>query len=257
MEGTVSENDARAMIRLVAEVVALNADHAMAKRQLMDGLSRLIGADCWAWMLAYIHPERPPVHVSIQHGGYSEERFAKYLVAIEHPDMQMLLAPLAEEMLARQAHLTRLRQQIDPEERFLRSGAYPFWLEADVAPLIISVRPVNGQCLSAIGIYRRADAPLFTDRERRIAHIILTEVPWLHELGWPEDLGAKAPALSRKRRLVLNLLLEGHDRKTVADQLSLSPHTVSDYVKDIYKTFGVNSRAELMHRFRVGDNGDS
>jgi len=252
----ISEADARAMIRLVADVVGLNADHGTAKRALMDGLVDLIGADCWVWMLAYIHPEREPVYVSIQHGGFTEGRYARYLVAIEHPAMQALTAPLAAEMIARQMHLTRLRQQIDPEHRILTSEAYPLWRAADIAPLIISVRPVSGQCLSAIGLYRRADQPLFTERERRIAHILLTEVPWLHQLGWPEDLGAKAPTLSRRRRLVLNLLLEGHDRKTVADQLDLSLHTVSDYVKDIYRIFEVRSQAELMQRFKVGDNGD-
>jgi DNA-binding CsgD family transcriptional regulator len=40
----------------------------------------------------------------------------------------------------------------------------------------------------------------------------------------------------------------------VADQLNLSIHTVSDYVKDIYRNFGVQSHAELMRRFTRGDS---
>lgn len=112
--------------------------------------------------------------------------------------------------------------------------------------------PLNDQCVSFIGIYRRADQPLFNERERQIAHILLTEVPWLHAEGWPEDFGGLAPSLSRKRRLVLNLLLEGDSRKIVADKLALSIHTVSDYIKDIYRTFGVRSHAELMRRFTHG-----
>lgn len=244
------------MVRLVAEVAGLRTDHASSKRYLMDGLAQMIGADCWVWMLAYLHPDKPPVHVSIQHGGFSEDRFSRYLKAIEHPEMEMLIAPFSHDIRTAGSHVTRLRQQIDPTNNFTRSGVFPLWHAADIAPLMISGQRVSGDCMSAIGIYRRADQPLFNEREARLAHIILTEVPWLHSTGWPEDLGAKAPTLSRKRRLVLNLLLEGHSRKIVAEQLGLSIHTVSGYVKDIYTTFGVQSHAELMRRFNKGNSHD-
>lgn len=46
MSGVVSEVDARAMVRLVADVAALQADHMTAKRFLMEGLVKLVGADC-------------------------------------------------------------------------------------------------------------------------------------------------------------------------------------------------------------------
>jgi hypothetical protein len=77
MISSLDESDARAMVGLVADVAGLQADHSSSKRFLMDGLVKMIGADSRAWMLAYIPPEKPPVHVSIQHGGFSEERFAR------------------------------------------------------------------------------------------------------------------------------------------------------------------------------------
>jgi hypothetical protein len=91
----IPEADARAMVRLVGEVVALNTDHASAKNYLMNGLAKMIGADCWVWMLSYLHPDKPPVYASCQHEGFSNDRFARYLQAIEHPDMQALTAPFA------------------------------------------------------------------------------------------------------------------------------------------------------------------
>jgi len=60
MTTLIDEKDARAMVRLVAEVAGLHADHAIAKRYLMDGLKEMIGADCWAWSLGYFHPEKAP-----------------------------------------------------------------------------------------------------------------------------------------------------------------------------------------------------
>lgn len=245
------------MVRLVADVAALNADHSTAKRHLMSGLKKMIGADCWAWTLSYLHPDRPPAYVSFYHEGFTESRFAHYLQAIEHPDMQRLTAPFAEAIRSGGAsQVTRLRQQIDPEQRFLSSDVYPLWLAADIAPLILSAKPLTEECVSLIALYRRPDQPLFTERESRIAHILLTEVPWLHATGWPEDFGVTAPELPRRRRVVLNLLLEGRSRKEIAGALDLSVHTVSDHVKEIYRTFRVQSHAELMRRFIRGDARD-
>ena len=165
------------MVRLVADVASLNTTHTAAKQYLMDGLVKMIGADCWVWALSYLHPEKPPVYVSLQHGGFTEDRFARYIQAVEHPDMMALTAPFAAEVMGNPgSQLTRLRQQIDSANAFATSAAYPFWLAADIAPLMLSGHPLNEQCLSLIALYRRADQPLFTERERRIAHIILTEV---------------------------------------------------------------------------------
>lgn len=254
----IGEKEARAMLRLVAEVAALRTDHAAARRYLMNGLKSMIGADCWVWTLGYLHPDRAPVYASPQHDGFDDERFARYLQAIEHPGMQSLTAPFAEELMTRQCHITRLRQQIEAAggHHFPSSEAYPLWLAADIEPLILSAQPLNDECVSLIGIYRRADQPLFTERENRIAHILLSEVPWLHATGWPQDFGAQTPALSRRSRVVLNLLLEGHSRKFIAAELGISIHTVSGYIKEIYAIFGVHSHAELMRRFTVGDQLD-
>lgn len=241
------------MVRLVGETVALRGDHAQAKRFLMDGLLRMVDADCWAWTLGYLHPDKPPIYVSIQHGGFSPEGFAKYIHAVEHPEMQELTAPFSREIMEAEGQVTRLRQEIDGKNRFEESAAYPVWIEADLEALMLSAKPLDRASTSLIAIYRRAGRPLFNERERQIAHILLSEVPWLHATGWPEDFGVQTPTLSRKKRLVLHLLLEGNSRKIVADQLELSVHTVCDYVKEIYQTFGVRSHAELMRRFTGAD----
>jgi DNA-binding NarL/FixJ family response regulator len=50
-------------------------------------------------------------------------------------------------------------------------------------------------------------------------------------------------------RQVMALALCGHSRKLIAEKLELSEHTVVDYLKQIYKQFGVNSRVQLLSRF--------
>jgi DNA-binding CsgD family transcriptional regulator len=44
-------------------------------------------------------------------------------------------------------------------------------------------------------------------------------------------------------------LLEGDSEKQVAARLGISPVSVHDYVKALYRYFGVNSRGELMAYF--------
>jgi len=120
----------------------------------------------------------------------------------------------------------------------------------------MSARHLDGDSGSTIGLYRRVRESHFTDKESRIAHIVLSKVAWLHEMGWPEDRGATVPSLYRKQRIVLNLLLEGFDRKTIADQFQISIHTVGGYCKEIYSHFLVSSQSALMARFYQGNGGD-
>ena len=54
--------------------------------------------------------------------------------------------------------------------------------------------------------------------------------------------------LPRRLRQVLNSLLHGHAEKEIAQQLQISHHTVHIYVKNLYRTFGVRSRNELLVR---------
>jgi DNA-binding NarL/FixJ family response regulator len=59
--------------------------------------------------------------------------------------------------------------------------------------------------------------------------------------------------LSPREFELLQLLARGHSNRQAADALSLSPHTIGDHVKSIYRKLGVSSRGEAMARaFRSG-----
>lgn len=254
----VSLEDATAIIRLLGDVAAEADGPEAQKRRLMDGLCHLVGADAWIWCLGVqMKAGEQPVYTSFLHGGFTEQRFARYLTAIEHPDMAMLTAPMLAEMSARSAHLTRLRQQIGSTEKFENSDVFPLWCAADIGPIILSLRPLGDDgSVVCIALYRSRALPLFDQRDSRIVHILLTEIPWLHELGWPQDRGVTVPRLTFRERLVLNLLLEGRTRAQLATHLGISSNTVGGHVKKIFRHFGVHSQPELIARFRHTDGGD-
>jgi len=55
--------------------------------------------------------------------------------------------------------------------------------------------------------------------------------------------------LSEAQRRVTSQLLEGMSEKETAFRLRLSPHTVHNHIKEIYRRLNVNSRAELLALF--------
>lgn len=247
----VGDSDIRAIIRLLGDVAFSEEDFEGRKAMLMGGLVELIGADYWGWGLATeLQPGKLPVFTSITHGGFSDNGFSKFLVAFEHPDMADITEPLIVEIMETGEHITRSSSDFDPDFRLAQSPALRLWEEADVGPTILSFRPLERGCLSVIGLYRKFVSPPFNSRETKIAHLLLTEVPWLHLQGWPWEAAAEVPKLARQPRLVLNLMLEGLSRKEIAERMDLSSHTVNDYAKTVFKSFGVQSQTMLMAKFR-------
>lgn len=251
------ESDVRAIVRLLGEVITSRQDFAGTKRQLVEGICALIDADAWTWSLGCAaEPGEQPIYLGFAHGGFDDARYAKLLLSAGHPDMAWTSEKLLSEMRQRGGHVTRIRQQVVEEATFADSGVNVYLRDADIGPFIFSLRPIDERSVSTISLFRRKDAEPFTDRESRIAHILLSELPWLHERGWPEDRGESVPRLSPRLRLVLNLLLDGRTRKEMAASLALSEHTIAQYQKAIYNHFGVNSHTTLLRRFQMGDGGD-
>jgi DNA-binding CsgD family transcriptional regulator len=60
---------------------------------------------------------------------------------------------------------------------------------------------------------------------------------------------AAVEQLSEAQRRVLEHLLDGLGEQEVAAKLNLSPFTVHNHVKAIYKKLDVNTRAELLAMF--------
>lgn len=253
----LDDQDVRAIVRLLGEVATSPEDLGARKRRLMEGLCGLTGADSWAWSLGCgLKAGRQPTYLSMCHGGFDEERFGKLICAAGHPDMARQSAKLLGEMEERSSQLTRRHGQFLDSKDYESSGIYPMMCAADIGPFLVSFRPVDQDTVSTIVLYRRLGQADFSERESRIAHIVLSEVPSLHEHGWPEAQGAAVPRLTPRARLVLGLLLDGRGRKEIAWRLEITENTVAGYQKEIYRVFRVNSHAMLMRRFQMGDGGD-
>jgi len=63
------------------------------------------------------------------------------------------------------------------------------------------------------------------------------------------DLLCRAYALSPRERDVVAALLAGLDTRAVSRRLFISPHTVQDHLKSVFRKAGVHGRRELLARF--------
>jgi len=254
---SIPEDDAIAMVRLLANL-AIPGTIQEKRTQLLSELARMIDADFWTWSLFGEICTTPRLtHTVILSGGLTDEQLAKYLKVQEHPDLVWMTAPLFNALLETNRHTTRLQQEMVTEEQMVNASILPALVEADTGPIIVSGRPTSTGQFSVIALFRRFGRAMFSDRESRIAHILLSEVGWLHDTAWPQHPASGIAALSPRQRTILNLLLHGQGRKQIADSMGLSIHTVHGYAKEIYEVFGVHSHAELMRRFMEGDGGDT
>ena len=199
---TVGETDVLAVVRLLGEISAERAGHRSQVRRLMEGMAALIDAEAWTWSrITNPNPQLLPAWILELHGGFDDARFAAFVRAQEHPGMQELTAPFSEVMGREGRHLTSLRQWADVENRFPDSAAGALWREADLMPGILSAKPLPSGSVRAITLHRRADAALFSERDARVAHILLSEVDWLHDeaAGTPRS-GVGVPVASPAHR---------------------------------------------------------
>jgi DNA-binding CsgD family transcriptional regulator len=256
-DSPITEDDFRAVVRILADVASMDGSPDHKRDHLLRELGILLKVDTFLWGVApLIEPGKQPVYLFQNSGGIDDDRMALMLKAIEHPETGAMTARLAEEIIAAGGHITRLRQDVIDDHWFLHSDASPIWREANVGPILFSMRPIAGVGTSVVGFYRPVAAPLFDEREARIAHIVLSEVGWLHEAGMPHSAAKDVPKLPPRCRLILNQLVHGRPRKDIAADLGISPHTVNDYIKQIFRHFGVRSHLELIARLRHGDGKD-
>jgi DNA-binding CsgD family transcriptional regulator len=95
----------------------------------------------------------------------------------------------------------------------------------------------------------RSYIQMIADRKARPSGIDLSESAGEGEVGTDQADQVLRP----RHRETLEWLLTGATEKEIAAGLGLSVHTVHQYVKAIYRRFGVTSRAQLMaSRLRNG-----
>lgn len=227
VESGILETDVRAIVRLLGRVIAQRLDIDGSRKNLMDGLCEIIGADAWLWgkggEIFFSSTDRLP--------GEMQAAFLTQFYRVSQP---LLSEPSGQD------------SQTIPV--FLPEVNLPVLLP-DLGPVMISAKRMEDGGATCIALYRQPGAPAFQQREHHIAKMVLTEVRWLHRETFPEI--STVNGLDLRRAAVLKMLCQGKSRKKIAASLGLSLEEVHAYVRDVFGHFKVHSQSEL--KLRVGE----
>jgi DNA-binding CsgD family transcriptional regulator len=139
----------------------------------------------------------------------------------------------------------RLRRQLVADAEYFRSDSYAVRRSGHMNEYLHSCQPWNGAgAIHCIQFVRPHGAPPFEPVHARLVRLFQEELARQLQLR-PTGVPA-TDELSPRLREVLRRLLAGDGEKQVTAKLELSRHTVHQYVKALYRHFGVESRAELL-----------
>ena len=205
---------------LLGNSVTLSGKPAENRLLLLDGLCDLVGAGAWA-KVVYEEPLKTA----------AEPRIVCQEVTCSYK--------LIEMGAVRNGTRGRL------SDLALKTGK-----RRVAKPICARRRLPDGRSI-AIVFFKDPSAPSFSERDRRLAGIVLEEVEWLYETmdSKVPEVGV-FPEMAPQLRETFHLLRLGCDRKVIAGRLGISPGTVAGYVKTVYRKTGVSSQLELMRKFQ-------
>jgi DNA-binding CsgD family transcriptional regulator len=240
--------DVRDAYRLIGECRDLGGEPALWQMRILEGLCQLVGAAAGAggegiWARP-VHPVHPFSAFDTGFDARGQERLRAYRGEIGPAGDPIFRA--LREMPGPVA--TRARSQLVSNTEWYRSVSFNDYRKlCGVDHCLTSVcRLLDRGAVSVITGHRKIGERDFSPREVRLLEFLHIE---LRPLIGRQLVSATEPSpgtLSRRLRQTLACLVEGDSEKQVAARLGISATTVHQYVTDLYRRFGVQSRSQLL-----------
>jgi len=238
--------DVQAILRLVGGAAELWYEPSLQRQFTLDSLCRLLNAkvgvcfsigDC---VFGGTKPCSEFTHVGLSDQGV--EMWQNYLTTGTPRD------PVMDVLAAVQGRvITFTRREAVADADWLNSEHYtklrkPLRMGSSLY-VKINAQSIERQTL--VLLCRESGGEPFSERDAYLTDLCLSEMAWpfTPEMNYVDP---KVESLQPRLKKVMKLLLEGDSEKQVAFKLGLSPHTVHEYVKDLYSELEVSSRGELL-----------
>lgn len=236
----------RSVFRLLIDVRELGPSPLAWRRHMVAGLLKLVHGATGLAAEAIIpkKADRPRLLGTVI-GGVSDSRLvAVYRALVERGGHSL---DLRHEGVADPTNgtFTRTRQQMADNRAWRQRPDLDPWRTLGCEYFICSNRylPSRG-CVHLIILTRSGHEHPFDELDRRIVALFHAELGRL----WGQTGDDSAVELPPQLQRTFELLLEGSSEGQIVTKLELSPHTVHDHVKRLYRQFHVHSRAQLLAR---------
>jgi DNA-binding CsgD family transcriptional regulator len=254
--------DVQSIYRLLGECRDLGADPVAWQKHLYEGTASLIGAQVATGGEILLSPKGPEV-VSCVDLGWEGERERNRFLEFQSGGEPASSEPFGKFVreLDQQSLATRCRQQVIDDREWYGSehfNEYSKVSRIDACLVSLCMLPdLAENAVSIMTFYRPLGQRQFESRERRLVRLLHDE---LHPLIGRQLASSDEPSASRlapRQREVLHHLLNGDSEKQIARRLGLTPQSLHQYVKAVYRHFDVHSRAELLARWIRVPSGET
>jgi regulatory LuxR family protein len=252
--GMVRFHELQGALRLALDLRELPRGSELQKRHALEGLLALVDAQVGVWVnIDSSSAGRVILRKDIDVGwsGDAERRaFLAYTADEQWISVDPSMPALARAFTAPLGTFTR-DQLVTDHAWYSSQHVQQFRRAARVDSFIYTVYAPGEDEMVAFSLHRPWGARPFSERERRLVDLFHRECRFLHEPASdlpPAILRGLPPRLCE----TLRGLVRGRSEKQLAADAGLSPHTVHDYVKALYRHFGVQSRSELLARCLAG-----
>lgn len=244
-----TDAEVRGMLRLARELAELPTDRAIRTTHMLQGLCGLVGAKGSSSFLArhdLVERKRKITVLSGQSEGLQErsaqEAIQLYLSTMVPTDPlaePLYSAPGRQVTMGREQIMNRLDWHYSEHFNEVRCA---IGIDDCIATKIVLGA---GHHVMTVCVHRAPGERPFTQRQWEVLDLFHSE---MHRLL---DVRSAKPLmdLSPRMRQVLECMQVGDGAKQIAAKLSLSTHTVRDYIKALYERFNVRGRAELLACF--------
>lgn len=235
--------DVRDAYRLIGECRDLGNDSALWHLRMLDGVYRLIGGRAASGGEGVLIGRQ----ISAFDAGL-DARTRELYVAYRR-ELGPAGNPIWRALLSVAGQLvTRSRRQLVSDTDWYRSVVFnEYRRPGNIDHHLTSVyRTSDDGAISVISVVRAVGERDFSAREQRLLNFFHAELGPLIGRALVSSTEPSPVKLSPRLRQTLACLLEGDSEKQVAHRLGLSHATTHQYVTELYRHFGVGSRAQLM-----------
>jgi DNA-binding CsgD family transcriptional regulator len=266
-EYRLESKDVAGLLHLMAELGGVRNDPRRWRIEALTGVTRMLPAAAGAAMIVRLNrddPEGVPTVVSVFDYGFkvAGEREAFLTEFNEAPFRDPLSKRLLHKVIEsdRRTITCLRREMVEDAEWYTSANVEGSRRSSRVDDCVMSVHRfvgggeatagTEGPLFTVLMAFRNwGDPARFTPRERQVLDSLHEGLEWFYRSEETLQRVTRATALSPRLRQTLDFLLSGDTERQVAARMSISIHTVHDYVKALYVHFGVSSRGELTARW--------
>jgi DNA-binding CsgD family transcriptional regulator len=238
----LSPHDCRGIFRLIHELCELGNDPVQWNTHLLQTLGAMLDAPIGLACTFLTSTDPSSVHQPMMVHHRMDDVFKDYIDAADYRDN-----PETPGVIQRfGTDWTCVRRKLIDDETWYAS---PFYARICTVSgtddhILSQVCIQSLQRIHHVAMVRPPGAAYFGEKEVAMVRFLHQELAHL----WRKPEAVEIDTLAKRLLETVNAMRRGLSRKEIADELTISPHTVHTYERQLFDKFKVKSRGELLAR---------